>query len=107
MSLPRGNNQIDDHSLQFVLGDLICIDMVGGVDGLSLDSIRCLSSLQVDNENQGLGIVAMPFHTLESLDQINNEEIRETFQRFIEGAAETMHSDVNSQTIYIWNDNSV
>ena len=56
--------------------------MVGGVDRLSLDSIRCLSSLQVDNEDQRLGIVAVPFHTLESLDQINIEEIWETFQRF-------------------------
>merc|ERR1719339_513708 len=39
--------------------------MVGGVDRLSLDSIRCLSSLQVDNEDQRLGIVAVPFHTLQ------------------------------------------
>merc|ERR1719339_512096 len=38
--------------------------MVGGVDRLSLDSIRCLSSLQVDNEDQRVGIVAMPSYTL-------------------------------------------
>lgn len=87
MSLPWGNNQIDDHSLQFVLSDLVGIDMVSGVDRLSLDSIRCLTSLQVDNEDQRLRIVAVPFYALENLDQTNKEEIWETFQRFLEGAA--------------------
>ena len=63
--LPRRDDQIHDHSVQLVLGDLIGVDVVGRVDRLRLDSVRCLPGLEVHNEDQRLCVVAMPSYTLE------------------------------------------
>ena len=41
--------------------------MVGGVDGPSFDSVRCLSGFQVDDVDQRFGAVPVPFHTLEKI----------------------------------------
>ena len=41
--------------------------MMGGVDGPSFDSVRRLSSFQVDDVDQRFGAVPVPFHTLEKI----------------------------------------
>ena len=34
--LPGGNDKINHHGVELVLGDLVSVDVVSGVDGLSL-----------------------------------------------------------------------
>merc|ERR1711899_570984 len=63
-SIPRGNDKVNHNSFKLVLGDLVGVDMMGGVDGPSFDSVRCLSSFQVDDVDQRFGAVPVPFHTL-------------------------------------------
>ena len=80
--LPRRDDQIHHHSVQLVLGDLIGVDVVGGVDRLRLDSVRCLTGLEVHNEDQRLCVVAMPSHTLEHFN-FNRKENGRYFEKFI------------------------
>ena len=78
--LPRRDDQIHYHSVQLVLGDLIGVDVVGRVDRLRLDSVRCLPGLEVHNEDQRLCVVAMPSHTLEHFN-FNRKENGRYFEK--------------------------
>ena len=75
-SLPRGNNKVNHNSFKLVLSDLVGVDMVGGVDGPSFDSVRCLSGFQVDDVDQRFGAVPVPFHTLEKIILVRRKFVR-------------------------------
>ena len=49
--------------------------MVGGVDGPSFDSVRCLSGFQVDHVDQRVRAVPVPFHTLEKIILVRKKNL--------------------------------
>ena len=66
-SLPWGNDKVNHNSFKLVLSDLVGVDMVGGVDCPSFDSVRRFSGFQVDDVDQRVRAVPVPFHTLEKI----------------------------------------